>query len=142
MISEYEKLKLPDQNGKNDLIVEVNWNEKDKNTNESKVLRITCPDGSQTFVKREYFNSFLFLLGNPKEQNKMIPQKLSKVRWYETVLSVKASKDIRKGENITFPIKITLPAVEQEIIGEVAKSYQLPKKAIKRRKSGIFLPRK
>ena len=69
--------------------------------------------------------AILFAIGNEAEQRKMIPQKLTRVKWYETVVSVKATKDIRKGENITFPIKITLPSVEEEVIREVKRESNL-----------------
>jgi hypothetical protein len=121
MEKNYNKFRLVDQAGKKDLIIEVNWNEKEEETNGSKVLKLTYPNGENAYVKREYFNSLLFVLGTPEEQQKMIPQKLTKARWYETVLSVKATKDIKKGENITFPIKLTMPVQEEEIIGKIAK---------------------
>ena len=125
MLKDYAKAKIMDLYGKETGIeLEVNWNPKDEKTNDCKVLRLKTPEGKEFFVKKEEFLVFLFTIGNPEEQAKMVPQKLTKSKWYETILSVKATKDIRKGENITFPIKISLPAVEEEIIGEIKKNYQ------------------
>ena len=109
-------MRLPDKNGKYDWYLEVNWKDDDPTTNESKVLKVTSPEGHESFIDREHFMSFLFAIGREEDQRDMMPQKISRVRWYETVLSVKATKDIRKGEAIVFPIKISLPAEEKEVI--------------------------
>jgi hypothetical protein len=127
MIKDHQKFKLIDLNNKPAGIVEVNWNPKDESTNECKVLKFIYPDGSTSFVERKILNELLFVIGKPEDQRKMIPQTIKRVRWHETVLSVKAHKDIRKGENITFPIKITLPSIEEEVIGELAKQLKVPK---------------
>lgn len=110
MIDNYEKIRVPDENKKNDFFVEVNFDKKDK----CKVLRVTFPDGKQAFVKKEYLNAILFAIGNDEEQRQMIPTTVQQVRWYETVVSVKAKKDIHKGDNITFPIKISIPSPQEE----------------------------
>ena len=119
-----------DNGGKNDFFLEVNWNPDDETTNECKVLKITFPDKSVAYIKKEHLNAVLFAIGTEVEQRQMIPQKLVKTRWYETVLSVKATKDIRRGENITFPVKLSLPDQTDEIIGN-----------IKKKDSGILLPK-
>lgn len=126
MEKQYNKFRLEDQSGNlKDLIIEVNWNEKDPKTNECKVLKLTYPDGQQAYVKKEYLNSLLFVLGTAEEQKKMIPQTLTKVKWYETTVGVTATKDIRKGEKIVFPIKISLPAEREEVIGKVEKQSNI-----------------
>ena len=68
----------------------------------------------------------LFAIGNKEEQVKMIPQTIRRTKWYETVISVKAKKDIKKGEIITFPLKITLPTVEEEVVAEIKKEKGIP----------------
>jgi len=118
MIIEYQKFQLPDLNKKNHLKAEVNWSN-DKKINESKVIKFICPNGEEIFVKREHLNEVLFAIGKPEDQQKMIPQKIVTVHWYETVLGVKATKDIRKGEMMNFPIKISIPCNNvKEFIGE------------------------
>lgn len=121
MITQHEKFKLPDENGKHDLIAEVNWKEDDLLTNESKVIKFTFPGGKTAYVKRDYLMSFLFAIGRAEDQRKLIPQKITKVRWYETVLSIKATKDIQKGEQVTFPIKISIPNTIDTVIGDLTK---------------------
>ena len=118
MIRDYQKACIVDEKGKNDLIVEVNWNPNDPKTNECKILKLTYPDGKTAFVKRDLLNSFLFAIGTESQQRELIPQTIHKVKWYETILSVKATKNIKKGEQVTFPIKITLPVTEEEYIGK------------------------
>lgn len=120
MIQGHEKFNVVDIFDKpTGLYIEVNWKEDDKKTNECKVLKLTFPDGKEAFMKREHLLSVLFAISKEEDQRKMIPQTVKKVRWYETVVSVKAKKDIHKGENITFPIKLTLPAEKTERIGSL-----------------------
>lgn len=123
MLEKFEKFKIIDINGRDTKMrIEVNWNSDDKKSNECKILKLTFPDGNKAFIKKELLFSLLFTIGSKEEQRKMIPQKLTKVRWYETILGVKATKDIRKGEMINFPIKISLPNIEEEIIREIKQS--------------------
>jgi hypothetical protein len=132
MLKDYYHLRLPDLNKKNDIQMEVNWNLKDGELADCKVVKFIFPDKSEAYIKREDLNFFLFAIGKPEDQQKMIPQKLQKVRWYETVLKVKATKDIRKGEEIIFPIKITLPAQEENKIGSLKE---------KKVGSGLIIPK-
>lgn len=133
MISSYNKLRIVDEAGKNHLLVEVNWNEKDEKTNKCQVLKLTYPDGSQAYVKREYFMSFLFAIGQPEEQRKMIPQTITKVRVYKTMLGITAKQDIKKGQKINVKVEIPLPEIVDQIVGEVENKNKT--------KSGIIIPR-
>jgi len=127
MIETYEKFKILDVDGRPAAIVEVNWNTEDKKTNQCKILRFTYPDKTVSYVKRELLNELLFAIGKSSDQMKMVPQKHTRVRWYETVIGVRAKKDIRKNEMINFPLKISLPTVEEEVITEVSKRLKIPK---------------
>jgi hypothetical protein len=128
MIEGHERMRLMDEKNNNHLTVEVNWKD-DAEINECKLLKLTYPDGKTAFIKKEYFLSFLFAIGNREEQMKMVPQKIQRMKWYETTVGVKALKDIKKGEMINFPIKLSIPVSEEEIIAE-----------IKRKKSDLVLP--
>lgn len=129
MILGNEKFQIPDVAKLHDFFAEVNWNPKDEETNACKVIRFTFPDGTEALVKREHLHAILFAIGSEEEQRNLIPQVSKKVRWYETVLSVKASKDIRKGEEITFPVKLSLPDMYEEKVGGMPKESKvlLPK---------------
>lgn len=131
MLKDFYRLRLPDLAKKNDLTMEVNWNEKDENIKNCQVVKFTFKNGEEAYIKREDLNFFLFTIGTPEDQKKMIPQKLTKVRWYETVVGITATKDIAKGEKISFPIKLSLPVGEEEIIGGLKKVG----------KSGILIPK-
>jgi len=120
MIDGHEKFQLKSEGEGSPWFIEVNWQD-DPKTNQCKILKITFPNGDTSFIKKEHLLAVLFAIGSESEQQKMIPQKLTRSKWYETVLSVKATKDIRRGESIIFPVKITLPAVEEEVIKEMKK---------------------
>jgi hypothetical protein len=135
MITHYEKFRLLDKAGTRNLLVEVNWNPDDKDTNECKVLKLTYPDGTNAYVDKNYFNSLLFVIGNSEEQMKMIPQKLTTIRKYKTILGITAKEDIKKGQQINCAVEIDLPKVVDEIIGE----YKGDRGEIKS-KGGIILP--
>ena len=119
MLTTHEKLRLSDKNGKNDVFVSVNWKLDDPATNECKVIKFELPGGEEAYIAREHLLAFLFAISKEEDQREMIPQKLTKVRWYETVVKVKAKNDVRKGEELVFPIKLSLPAEEREVIGAV-----------------------
>lgn len=128
MIKHYEKFRLEDENKNNEFFAEVNWDVKDKKTNDSKLIRFTFPDGTTSVVRRDILNSIMFAIGTPEQQQNMIPQTISKVRWYETVLNVQAKKDIRKGESVVFPVKLSLPPIEEEILGDLRQHLNSGKK--------------
>lgn len=118
MIKDYQKLKLPDESKLHDVIFEVNWNPHDKAVTDCKLVRITHPGGKSSIIKKEHLNAFLFAIGNEAEQRKMIPQVINRSRHYKTVVTVKAKENIKKGEDVTFPIDISLPTFQEEIIAE------------------------
>lgn len=122
MLKTHEKLRIPDENKANDLIFEVNWAPKDAKSNECKLIRVHYPDGKTAVIKREHILSVIFAFSPPDEQSKLVPVKLSQTRWYETTIGITAKKDIRKGEKIVFPLKLTLPAAEQELMGITSKA--------------------
>ena len=124
MITEYEKFRIQDERKEKDFFIEVNWKE-DEEISHCKMLRVTFPNGETSYVKKEYLNAMLFAIGTPEEQREMIPQKIIRTKWYETIVSIRAKKNIQKGENITFPIKISLPSVEEEAIAEIKKEKGL-----------------
>ena len=140
MIFEEQKFRLKDENKKNDLFAEVNWNKTDA-VYPCKVVRFTLGN-EKAHVSSAFLFAFLWAIGNPAQQRKSVPMQQTTVRHYNTIVSVKAKKDIHKGENITFPISISLPTKQEEVIGDVARYYKIPKKAIEKKQSGILVPKK
>lgn len=120
MIKGYEKLKIPDENKAQNIIAEVNWNVHDPKSMNCKLIRFSMGD-KVAVVKKEHLMAVLFAIGNEEEQRKMIPTTTLRSRWYETVVSVKATKHIQKGEEITFPIKLSLPTQEDEQVAEMKR---------------------
>ena len=127
MIEKYDKFRISDLNKEKDFFVEVNYKD-DPEINQCKILKITFPNKDIAYVKRDQLMAFLFAIGRPEDQRKIIPQRINRTRWYETVIGVKATKDIRKGEMMNFPIKISLPDVSEEVISEIKKDYIIEKK--------------
>ena len=121
MLEGYEKIEIPDEDGDNPLVCEVNWSPKDKRTNGCKVLRFTFPDGTESYVKREYLNSILFAIGREEDQRNLIPNRVQTIRKYQTMLSITAKKDVRKGEQIFVNVDIPLPPIEKEIYEEAKR---------------------
>lgn len=126
MLDTYEKFALPDLSKKNTFTVEVNWESANKKTNQCKILKIMSPSGEVAYVDQKHFVEMVFAIGTAEQQRKMIPQTLETVHWRDTILGIQATKDIRKGEQINFPIKISFPCtITQEIIGEVKHAREL-----------------
>lgn len=116
MLKTHEQIRLPDENKENHLLLEVNWNPKDKASNHSKLIRVLFPDGTTATIKREHFIAFCFAIGSEEDQQALIPQKVTSVRNYETMLGITATKNIAKGEKINVRVKIPIPVSEEEII--------------------------
>lgn len=141
MLEDFNKFLLKDQSGKNDLTVEVNWNPKDELTNECKIVKIKLPNGKESFVSKDDLNAMLFIIGTRAERTKMLPITINKSKWYETVLSLKATKDIAKGEQITFPIKLSLPDERREAISELKREIGTTG-GVTNSSNGIYVPTK
>lgn len=128
MIQNFEKFVMPDETRNHDFFVEVNWNPKDPKTNECKYLKITFPNGDECILKREHLNQVLFAIGNPEDQRKLIPQKIEKVHVRKTVLTIKAQKDIKKGEDIVVPHTYEMPCTfYKDVIGADAWAKEMKK---------------
>ena len=129
MITEHQKFQLPDLDGKNNIVGEVNWEDKDATKN-GQVIKFTLPDGKKTFIKRDHLNEILFAIGTKEDQVQLVPEKLQTVHWIDTVIGMKADKDIRKGEMINSRVKLSAPCTNvAPIVGE--KSFKKDvKKAI------------
>lgn len=120
MIEHYEKFVLHDKNGNNDIEADVNWRPDDEDLNKCQIVRFKL--GKKTaYISKDELNALIFIIGSRNEQRKMIPQKLTKVRHYNTFVNIMATRDVKRGEIIRGPVTITIPAVSEEIIGEIAK---------------------
>ena len=130
MLKEPEKWRLVTPDSQlTDVYLEVNWNPDDEKINQCQVFKLTYPDGNDKksiFIGRKQILEILFACGKPEDQQKMIPQTLETIHHYKTVLGLKATKDISKGEMMNFPIDLSVPcaALRQDVIGSLPKEYQ------------------
>jgi len=139
MLKTPEIFRIPQLNPGKNIEIEVNWNPDDEKTNECKVLKFKYPDGSISYVKKDHFYGLLFTIGSKEQQRKMIPQRLSEVRHYNTDLYLQMRKDCKKGDIIKVPVNLSLPSVEEEVIGEVSRRKSVQEK-VKKNTSGLILP--
>lgn len=121
MLKGYEKIRIPDENKEKDFMMEVNWNPYDKMSNECKLVRFTFPGGETSIVKREHLLSALFRIGSADDQRAMVPQKVERIRNYQTVLGITAKKDIQKGEKINVRVSIPIPTQSEEVIRDLKR---------------------
>lgn len=119
MLKTHEAFRLVDESKQNELKLEVNWNPKEEKSNECKLIRFTFPNGETSTIKREHLFSILFACGTDDQQRKSIPQRITKSRSYQTVLGIKATKNIKAGEMINVPVNIPLPDIVEDIIGDI-----------------------
>lgn len=131
MLENWEKFVMIDQAKRNNFFAEVNWNLKDEKTNKCQVIKFTFPNGDKAYIKKKHLFEMLFAIGAPKEQQKMIPQVIRRSRHYETKIGVTTTRDIKKGEKLVFPLKLTLPTFEEEAIAELKHKLHRKGKIIK-----------
>jgi len=91
-------LDKPVQLEQNGLKIEANWNEKVK---PGKNFRFTI-DGKSAIIDKDTLYSLLMVFGDEREQEKLIPVSTSKVRMLRKRVKIKALKDVKMGEIITF----------------------------------------
>lgn len=125
---EYTKIQLS-----KDLILETNFSE---NSKPCKYFKFTLGDKSSIISREELFG-ILFLFGDEKQQEDLIPITETKVRTITRLLSFKLKKDMRKGEIVkasytyfmpeTLVEKLLLSNPEQYKKGEVLKESELEK---------------
>lgn len=143
MIHGYEKLCLPDLHNKNDIIIEVNFDNKPE-TLDCQVIKVTLGK-TVRYVKRDHLMAILMVVGRPEDQRDLIPIATTMIRKYQTMLGITATKDIKKGEKINVVVDIPLPPIEQEVIqaakklnpAAIAKGNGKATKS----KSGLWLPK-
>lgn len=95
----------PTVKGGKPVAFEVNWNEKDAASNNSQVIKVSIDD-KQAYISRDDLLQFVFAIGKADDQIKLIPQTLTKVHAKKTVFTIKATKDIRKGEDVVFAAEV------------------------------------
>lgn len=123
MLDTYEKFRMIDKGKKNDFFCEVNWELDNKEINECKVVRVTFPNGDESFVEVKHLNELLFAIGKESTQQRLIPQTITPVHVKDTLWELKSMKDVKKGEMLRFTASVSVPCpfYKQNIIGKVKK---------------------
>ena len=122
MIDTRQKLVFKDYSGRNnDAVVEVNWNSFVK---KGKFIKITVGD-KQVVLKKDHLFGMLFMLGDDKEQDRLISGRttLQRVRKLQRVIGVKATQDIKAGDSLNVCLDFTYnPETDSLIIGKGANN--------------------
>ena len=105
MIKDHRKLSLQDlANRGNDVDLEVNWNSSVK---DCKSIRVHM-GGKEAVISRDHLWSLILLMSKDEQQEGMLPVIHVPVSHYETVVSVMAKKNVRKGETMNFPLSVSI----------------------------------
>lgn len=112
--------------------IEVNFDKSDEVSN-SKVLRLFIGDKTYDVIAKDLV-SFLILVGDVSVKKELVPAKITKIRKTQRLLQYKfkASKDYRKGEEITVhaPYIDTHTDVEEVLAGAVKDAMKNKSKII------------
>jgi hypothetical protein len=124
MLKEHNKCSLPDQsNNHNNLDVEI-FPDKEE-------VKLSM-GGKEGWISIKDLYALAFIIVGKDEQDSLMPIKQVEVTKYRKQLSVKAKKDMKKGEFLTFNYEFDVPtAIEQNLRGIVEK----------RNSSGLIIPR-
>ena len=108
------------------MVLEVNWNLDDNKTNKCQVIKMTTPEDKEYFIDRNLFLEFVWAIGRPEDQQKMVPQTLETVHHYKTILGITTTKDVKKNEKINVPVELSIvcSALRKEVIGSLPKEYK------------------
>lgn len=130
MISEFREFTFGDK-----VKMRVNWNGTEDVKDCKKIQFVIGEKGKEQsfYIDRDELVNFMLLMGTEKQVNDLIPEKLTKVTRYETILEFKwnASRSIKKGEEVLIraPHIVNLP-VSQEVF----------RGSLNRNPSGILRP--
>ena len=113
MIREHRRFSIQDTSGRgNDIEMEVNWN---KQVAGNKFIKFQLA-GKEAIISYNHLWTLLFMTANEKQQEDMLPTKTERVRIYNTLVDIKAKKDIKKGDTIRIPMSISQNSKGQLLI--------------------------
>lgn len=115
MITDYVQLAV------GPLTVEANWN---PSVTPGKAFRVKL-DGKEAIIERDDLYALMMLFGNEKQQEELIPVQQVKVRAITRMLKVRAQRDLRRGQVISFPYTYFVPeAIYERLLS--SRDYQAP----------------
>ena len=111
MTKDHRKFSVQDLSNKgNDITLEVNWNKKVK---DNQFLKFKIAD-KEAIISYNHLWTILFITANDEQQQeKMLPTKLEMVRTYNTIVDIKAKKNIKANETIRIPMSVTIDSKGQ-----------------------------
>ena len=139
MLHSHNKINIPDQNNKNDLVLEVNYfksirSEKedtearnaDKPDDEKgeydEVIRASIGDKT-AYIRVSDLYSFLLVAGTATQQTSLIPVTSTEMMIYEQMHIIEAKKDIKKGETIRAHCRMKVPiAIHQGLQRDIVNA--------------------
>ena len=108
MIEEQNKVTLPDQSGKNDMMVEMNVTQATKDC-----VKITI-DGKSSFIKIEDLYGMIFVICSEEQQLNMMPVRQTTIRKLVRWHTVEVKKDMKRGERIVVKCETDVPMTVEE----------------------------
>lgn len=112
---------MEDKARNNDFFIEVNFDTKPENQ-KCRVLKITFPGGTHAYIERRHLHSMLFAISEPEQQLALVPQTMIRKKRFEGLVRMKATKDIKKGEDIVTVCRHDLPVSIDEFLENPAKT--------------------
>jgi hypothetical protein len=110
------KIVVSDLNGIHDLILSVDWEEREFDKN----VEASVGDMKMKLNKLNLWQAVFSIIGKEK-QAEMIPVAQRNVRDFSKHVTIKATKDIKAGETIVAPVTFT---ISEEIIDELIRIKQ------------------
>ena len=117
MIKGNRKLALQDlSNRGNDVSLEVNWN-RSRAVKNCKHIKVKIGDGAEAIISQNHLFALLMAISPPKEQERMVENYMDyqEVRNHQTVVDIKASVDIQKGQIFSVPMTISVNSATGEV---------------------------
>jgi len=105
MIDTPEKMRLPTITTDDKVEVILNWNE----DVDGEYIKLRVNDGEDMVIPRSSFCKVAMLIANEEEQMAMIPTKSVSVRHLSKIVTIKLTKDCRRGEEIRIPVSFDIP---------------------------------
>lgn len=128
MLETYERFTLPLKGIHKPIIAEVNWDLEDEDIKNCRTIRFVFPDGTKGYMKKDHLFAMLFAMGSEREQEKIVPQTITKTRHYITDLWIKVPSGAKGGDTLKTRVNISLPSVTQEVYADVSRSKAFAEK--------------
>jgi len=129
MLDEHRRLQLKTVNGEK-VEVEVNFSN-NKKIKDCEVLRFRIGEKTYDFKRKELM-ALMMLVGDDRDQEKLIPVRLNKVKKIQRMLTFeyKASKDYKKGEmiSVTAPWIDETPSEQEMMAGKLFRNKKTYRK--------------